>query len=181
MNSRRASASYLHSFIFGVEDSLVSTVGLLSGVAIAAVPRETLILTGVVLIFVEAFSMAVGEFLAEKSSEEYLAQRGGQSRSSGSGPLPRPDGGPARQPLIAGSIMFASYLVSGFVPLAPYVFVPTAGAFWLSIAFSLAALFALGLIGARLAGARIIKSGARMLAIGGIAILVGIVAGELIQ
>lgn len=165
MNSRRASASYLHSFIFGVEDSLVSTVGLLSGIAIAAVPRETLLLTGAILIFVEAFSMAAGEFLAEESSERYLTRREG----------------PVRQPLLAGSIMFASYLVSGFMPLAPYVFLPTASAFWLSIALSLAALFALGFIGARIAGTRLARSGLRMLAVGGIAILVGIAAGELIQ
>ena len=169
MNTRRASASYLRSFIFCVEDSLVSTVGLLSGVAIAAVPPKTILLTGIVLVFVEAFSMAVGEFLAEESSEEYLA-----------GPAPRPGSGQARQPLIAGSIMFTSYLVSGFVPLAPYVVLPVASAFWVSIALSLAALFALGLIGARLAGTNLLKSGFRMLAIGGIAIVVGVVAGEFI-
>jgi VIT1/CCC1 family predicted Fe2+/Mn2+ transporter len=50
---------YLRNFIFGVEDSLVSTVGLLSGVAVAGVASRTILLTGVVLIFVEAFSMAV--------------------------------------------------------------------------------------------------------------------------
>jgi len=165
MSTKRASASYLRSFVFGVEDSLVSTVGLLSGIAIAAVPRETILLTGVVLVFVEAFSMAVGEFLAEESSEQYLEHREG----------------PIRQPLIAGSIMFTSYLVSGFVPLAPYIMAPVTSAFWISITLSLAALFALGLIGARLSGTSIIKSGFRMLTIGGIAIVVGIVAGELIQ
>lgn len=181
MNTRRASASYLRSFIFGVEDSLVSTVGLLSGVAIAAVPPKTILLTGVVLIFVEAFSMAVGEFLAEESSEQYLERREGPTPRPASGQASRPGSGQVRQPLIAGSIMFTSYLVSGFVPLAPYVMMPVASAFWLSIALSLAALFALGLIGARLAKTNLIKSGFRMLVIGGIAIVVGIVAGELIQ
>ena len=188
MNTRRASASYLRSFIFGVEDSLVSTVGLLSGVAIAAVPPKTILLTGVVLIFVEAFSMAVGEFLAEESSEQYLERREGppprpaseQAPRPGAGQASRPGSGQVRQPLIAGSIMFTSYLVSGFVPLAPYVFMSVASAFWVSIALSLAALFVLGLIGARLAGTHLVKSGARMLVIGGIAIAVGIVAGKFI-
>ena len=55
-------ALYLRNFIFGVEDSLVSTVGLLSGVAVANVDQATIFLTGMVLIFVEAFSMGVGSF-----------------------------------------------------------------------------------------------------------------------
>ena len=41
--------TYLRSFIFGVEDSLVSTVGLLSGVAIANASRDTILLTGTVV------------------------------------------------------------------------------------------------------------------------------------
>src|SRR3989338_4103836 len=45
---------YIRNLIFGVEDSLVSTVDLLSGVAAAGVPRSVIFLTGVVLIFVEA-------------------------------------------------------------------------------------------------------------------------------
>ena len=68
------SALLVRNFVFGIEDSLVSTVGLLSGVAVAAVPRETIILIGVVLILVEAFSMAVGSFLSEQSTEEYVRQ-----------------------------------------------------------------------------------------------------------
>ena len=65
-NSR---VSYLRNFVFGVEDSLVSTVGLLSGIAIAGMNRESIFATGVVLIFVEAVSMAAGSFLAETSAE----------------------------------------------------------------------------------------------------------------
>ena len=56
-------AHYFSSFIFGVEDSLVSTVGLLSGVAVAGVTRTDIFITGIILIFVEAFSMGVGNFL----------------------------------------------------------------------------------------------------------------------
>ena len=68
--NKLSSVSYFRNFIFGVEDSLVSTVGLLSGIAIADVPGHTIFLTGVVLIFVEAFSMAAGTFLSEYSAEE---------------------------------------------------------------------------------------------------------------
>jgi len=59
------------NFIFGVEDSLVSTVGLLSGIAAADTSRFTIITTGIVLIFVEAFSMGIGSFLSEETSEQF--------------------------------------------------------------------------------------------------------------
>jgi VIT1/CCC1 family predicted Fe2+/Mn2+ transporter len=70
-----AKAAYLRNFIFGVEDSLVSTVGLLSGIAIAGMSREDVFVTGLVLIFVEAISMSAGSFLSESSAEEYETQR----------------------------------------------------------------------------------------------------------
>ena len=57
----------VRNFTFGVEDSLVSTVGLLAGIAFAGVNAGTVVLTGAVLIFVEGFSMAVGSLLSEQS------------------------------------------------------------------------------------------------------------------
>lgn len=162
--SRRAfTASYLRNFVFGVEDSLVSTVGLLSGIAIAGAPAKTIFTTGIILIFVEAFSMAAGSFLSEHSAEDFIAQTDA----------------PLRRPLLDGVIMFFSYFASGFVPLFPYIFFLPEAAFWLSIACSLFALFALGAIGAKISRLSILKNGLRMFIIGGIAIAVGILAGGL--
>ncbi|MFY9462357.1 MAG: VIT1/CCC1 transporter family protein [Candidatus Sungiibacteriota bacterium] len=158
-------ALWMRNFIFGVEDSLVSTVGLLSGIAIADVPRQTILLTGVVLIFVEAFSMAVGSFLSESSAEEYEAQ----------------SEIPQRLPFIGGIIMFFSYFISGFIPLFPYIVLAVESAFWISVALSLVSLFILGVLGAKLAGMNILKTGLRMFFIGGVAIAVGISVGMLVQ
>jgi len=155
---------YLRNFIFGVEDSLVSTVGLLSGVAIAGAPSKTILLTGTVLIFVEAFSMAAGSFLSEHSVDAYLKQ--GEAEF--------------RLPIIGGLIMFFSYFVSGFIPLGPYLILdPDTAIIW-SVGLSLAALFILGIIGAKLSSTKILYSGIRMAVIGGIAIGLGVVVGKLI-
>ena len=94
-------ATYFRNFVFGVEDSLVSTVGLLSGIAIAGVAQKTIFLTGIVLIFVEGFSMAAGSFLSEASAEEYSARQNVSPRHSA----------------LAGVVMFVSYFVAGFIPL----------------------------------------------------------------
>lgn len=162
-SSRFAKVSYLRNFIFGVEDSLVSTVGLLSGIAIAGMTRTEIMVTGVVLILVEAFSMAAGSFLSETSAEEY------EGRVSNG------------IPLIDGFIMFISYVIAGLVPLLPYVYMSFETAFKVSISLSLLSLFILGLIGSMYTNIKKrhpIRRGIRMLVIGGVAIAVGIIAGQ---
>ena len=152
---------YLRNFIFGIDDSLVSTVGLLSGIASAGVPRETIFLTGVVLIFVEAFSMAAGSFLSEASAEEYSAQKSVGSLRS----------------FIAGAVMFCSYFVAGFIPLFPYAVTEVSFAFPLSIVISIAALFLLGAWSGNLSRSGILRGALRMAIVGGIATAVGIAVG----
>lgn len=159
--SKKVLAEYLRSFVFGVEDSLVSTVGLLSGIAIAGVARETILLTGAILILVEAFSMAIGDFLSEYSSESYMRQAEV----------------PFRRSFIAALIMFFSYFLAGLIPLFPYFLWVSKFAIWLSVSISLLALFSLGVLGAKISSTKVFKSGSRMFLIGGVAIFIGIVAG----
>ncbi len=165
MRRNPSAVSHFRNFILGVEDGLVSTVGLLSGVAIAHIPRETIFLTGLILIFVEAFSMAAGTFLSEYSAEEYA--RGTEHSVKGN--------------FMSGTVMFFSYFVSGLVPLMPYMIWPVRTALVFSILFSVIALFALGIIGAKMSGTHFAKNGLRMAAIGGAAIIVGLVAGIVLR
>jgi VIT1/CCC1 family predicted Fe2+/Mn2+ transporter len=163
--SHASAALYARSFIFGVEDSLVSTVGLLAGVASAAVDRRTILVTGVVLIAVEALSMGVGSFLAEKSTEEY-----GENRRH------------ARQrSALGGAIMFGSYLVAGLIPLGPYLLADTSSAFALSIAASLVALAILGIISGLALKLNVTKQVARIVTLGGLATAVGVAVGRLVS
>lgn len=160
MNSKN-----LRNFIFGVEDSLVSTVGLLSGIAIVGTSTKTIILAGIVLIFVEAFSMGVGSLLSDNSAEEYSTKREV----------------PLRKSFFSSSIMFGSYFVSGFIPLSPYLIFPTSKALPFSILVSLIALFILGYMSAKLSNLNKIRKGSEMLLIGGVAIALGSMVGLLIN
>lgn len=160
---REEFASYVRNFIFGVEDSLVSTAGLLSGIAAAGLPKKEIFLTGIILIFVEAFSMGAGSYLSEESAEEFT---GAKKSISLQGAL----------------IMFFSYFAAGFIPLAPYLIFSVNPAFFFSITMSLVALFVLGIISSRIFRAlHTVRHGLRMLIIGGTAILVGIVVGKLVN
>lgn len=156
--------AYLRNFIFGVEDSLVSTVGLVAGIAAVGVPRTGILTTGAVLIFVEAFSMGIGSFLSETSAQEY---------AEGSEDDPKS----AR----AAAIMFGSYFAAGFIPLGPYVLLPLSAAFWTSIALSIVALFLLGMASARISRTSFFKTGLRMSLLGGMAILVGVLVGIVVE
>lgn len=157
-------AQRIRNFIFGVEDSLVSTVGVLSGVAIANVDRGTIFLTGIVLIFVEAFSMGVGSYLSESSGEAYVARKDGDLGAS----------------LIAAVIMFVAYFCSGFIPLSPYIFIAGGAAMPISIIASFTALFILGAWSGSVTRRNVLKGALRMLLIGGGAIALGIFAGKLV-
>lgn len=156
---------YIRNFVFGVEDSLVSTVGLLSGVAAAGMSQHNLIMTGIVLLFVEAFSMAVGSFLSEYSAEEYVAHAEV----------------PLRYSITAGIVMFVSYFFFGLVPLGPYMVFDPMRAFWVSIVLSLSVLLILGVASAKMFRVNVAKSAARMIFVGGLAIGMGIFVGGLIK
>lgn len=155
----------LRNLVFGVEDSLVSTVGLLSGIAVAGVPRKTIFLTGVILVMVEALSMAVGSYLSETSVQEYQKQKNASFDHS----------------FVGGVVMFVSYLAAGLVPLVPYLIVEGANALILSITATLVVLFLLGAASGRVTGISIIKSGFRMLLLGGGAIVLGMIVGKLLE
>lgn len=156
---------YVRNFIFGAEDSLVSTVGLLSGIASAGIIQKEVVISGLVLISVEAFSMSVGSFLSERTTEESYASF--QEKQSKSFP--------------AAVIMFLSYFICGFIPLFPYLIFSGDTAFWGSIGASSVALFILGFTSAKILKTKALKSAVRMMIIGGIAICLGVIIGIIIK
>lgn len=153
---------YIRNIIFGIEDSLAATVGLLSGIAAEQVPHETILLTGFVYIFVEAFSMGIGSFLSEESAQDYETERTVTSTRAALG----------------GLVMFVSCIAGGFIPILPYLFLAPVYALPSSVVLSLLVLSILGLVQARLARRSVMPRILRMVLLGGVAILVGLVVGK---
>ena len=156
---------YTRNFIFGYEDSLVSTVGLLAGVVSAGVGRKEIIISGIVLICVEAFSMSVDSFSFERAMEE--SSSGYVKKESSS--------------VIASVIMLVSYVSCGFIPLIPYFIFDVNKAFWWSIVASIISLFVLGLISAKILKINVVRSTLRMTIMGGMAIGLGVVVGLIMK
>lgn len=156
---------YIRNFVFGVEDSLVSTGGVITGVALAGVGKEIILLTGFVVIFVEAFSMGAGSFLSERSVRGYTKDSEGKFEKS----------------LAGGGVMFTAYFLAGFIPLLPYLIWDLSTAIPISVIVSLVALFMLGIVIARVSKMNMLREGITMIVVGGIAMLLGRIAGMIIN
>jgi predicted membrane protein (TIGR00267 family) len=65
----------MRELVFGLEDSLVSTTGAVAGIAAGTADAKIVILSGVVLVVVEALSMTAGSYLSNKSHREMLEKK----------------------------------------------------------------------------------------------------------
>lgn len=62
----------IRQFIFGMQDGVLTTLGIVTGVGAANPGRATILLTGVVSLIVGALSMGAGEYLGGKSEREVV-------------------------------------------------------------------------------------------------------------
>lgn len=61
---------YIRQLVFGFEDSLVSTLGAITGIAGGSQDNFVVVLAGMVIIVVESLSMGAGTYLSSKSERE---------------------------------------------------------------------------------------------------------------
>lgn len=64
----------IRDFVFGMEDGLVSNLGLVLGVYVGGAGQFAVILAGLASMFVGAFSMSAGSYLSAKSQREVYEQ-----------------------------------------------------------------------------------------------------------
>jgi VIT1/CCC1 family predicted Fe2+/Mn2+ transporter len=67
--------SSIRELIFGLEDGIVSTGGAVIGIAAGTGDKKVVILSGIVIVIVEALSMAAGTYLSSKSKKQFLERR----------------------------------------------------------------------------------------------------------
>ena len=156
MRLKKINQDYFRNIIFGAEDSLVSTVGILFGISTAIQDKTTIIVTGIIMIVVAGLSMGVGAFLTETSTHKLKGVR--QHTDI---------------PWVDGLLMLISYFLAGLIPLVPYLIFDVSVGRYVSIVGALIALFLLGLVPTKK-----LKDGFRMVSIAGIAILAGFLVGN---
>lgn len=64
-----AKNQYIRTIIFAVEDSLVSTTGLIAGISVGTNNKAVVVVSGIVAIAVEAISMGASEYISDDAIE----------------------------------------------------------------------------------------------------------------
>lgn len=155
---------YLRSVIFGFQDSLVSTTGVIAGVAAGTNSKELVILAGLVTITVESLSMGVGQYMSEKSVHQ-MDKSGKHTDNL----------------YVVGVLMLISYFLGGLIPLSPILLFELPNATTLSIVSALSGLFLLGYLKAHIVKVSPFKSAFEILILGGSATIIGLVVGKLLK
>jgi len=167
----------VREIVFGLEDGLVSTLGAVTGIAAGSGSTYVVVLSGLVLIVVEALSMGAGSYLSEKANREAMYARYAKDphmKKHLPELFPETD-------IKAGFIMWASYLIGGVIPLAPYFFLSIPNAYTPSILGSIIALFGVGVWKARHTKRDWIKSAMEMVVVSLGAVVLGFVIGRVVS
>lgn len=159
---RRVRSGMVRNFVFGVEDSLVSNIGLVTGITAAGQTSAQIIVTCMVVILVESFSIGVAALLSDNSVQEFET---GTSIS-------------LLESLLDALVIFISFLISGSFIIIPFMFFEAQNALSISIGIALAALFVLGIVNGRLSRGNVIRKGFTMLLVGGATIALGALVGN---
>lgn len=158
----------MREIIFGLEDSLVSTLGAITGIAVGAGSTYVVVLSGLVLIAAEGMSMSAGSYLSSKTvadAEEVIHGTEHEEEEQA-------------RPVRAALVMGVFYFSGGFIPLAPYFFLDVKQALLPSVALTAVSLFLLGMWTAKYTKRSKWKSGAEMAGVSLAAALVGYLIGR---
>lgn len=150
---------YLQSAMFGFNDALVSTTGVIVGISTGTGNKEVVILAGVVTILVEALSMGSGQYLSSKSAHQLNRDNS------------------LKAPIVSGLIMFLAYFLAGLVPLLSIVIFPMSYSRNVAIVSALLCLLILGYAKGKIVKVSPLRSALEVLIIGGVTTGIGVLAG----
>ena len=155
---------YLRSGLFGIQDGLVSTTGVVVGISAGIEHKAIIVLAALVAVTVEASSMAAGQYSSEKAVHQM--DRTGKHTDS----------------LILGAlIMFFGYLSGGIVPIIPTILFDQPQARLIAILAAFVGLFILGYAKGHIVEHKPLRSAIELLIIGALATAVGLVVGYLFR
>ncbi|OGH06394.1 MAG: hypothetical protein A2171_02260 [Candidatus Levybacteria bacterium RBG_13_35_9] len=155
---------YLRSLMFGLQDGIVSTTGVVIGISIGVNNKAIIVLAALVAVMVEASSMAAGQYSSEKAVHQ-MDKTGGHTDN-----------------LVVGAlIMFIAYLLGGSFSIVPIIVFdqPIARVFAIGSAF--VGLFIIGYIKGYLVEHKPLRSAFELFVIGSVATTVGVVIGYLFK
>lgn len=155
---------YLRSLMFGLQDGIVSTTGVVVGVATGVSDKSIIVLAALVAVMVEATSMAAGQYSSEKAVHQ-MDKTGKHTDSL----------------LLGALIMFVAYLAGGMFSIIPTLLFRQPEAKIIAIMSSFAGLFIIGYLKGHLVEHKPLRSAIELFIIGSIATGIGLVVGNFLK
>lgn len=166
----------LREFVYGGMDGAVTTFAVVTGAAGANLGVRVILILGFANVFADGFSMAVGSYLSEKSSQDLSIQKGESKAADYDSPLG------------AAVATFVSFVLIGFVPLLVYLIdyifgldAQTDTLLILAIALTLTTFAFIGLLRARVTKISKRKAVFESLGLGLAAAIISFAAGNLLE
>lgn len=165
---------YLPEFVYGGIDGVVTTFAIVAGVMGASLGSAVVLILGFANLFADGFSMAVSNYLSNKSGIELRRHRGVKFSNEG------------KIPMKTGLATFISFLFVGFIPLIPFVlaiFIPLIKEYQFSLSIILTgfAFLIIGSVKGKIIQKHYIKSAIETLFFGGIAAIIAFFVGYFIR
>lgn len=155
---------YLRSLMFGLQDGIVSTTGVVVGISTGINNKEIIILAALVAVTVEASSMAAGQYSSEKAVHQ-MDKNGKHTDNLYIGAL----------------IMFIAYFIGGAFSIVPTIIFSQPIARVLAIASALTGLFIIGYLKGYLVEHKPLRSAIELFVIGSITTIIGVIVGYLLK
>ncbi len=166
---------YLRSALFGLQDGLVSTTGVVVGISTGIENKAIIILAAFVAVTVEATSMAAGQYSSEKAvhqmDESARASSDSRYRSN------HKTGKHTDSLLFGALIMFICYFLGGLVSIIPIVLFNQPEARVIAITAAFIGLFVLGFIKGKIVKHHPLRSALELFIIGAVATAIGLTVG----
>lgn len=167
-------SKYLPEFVYGGIDGAVTTFAIVAGVMGASLGSAIVLILGFANLFADGFSMAVSNYLSNKSGVELRRHRGVRFSSDG------------KTPMKTGLATFLSFLFVGLIPLTSFVlaiFIPLIEKYQFSLSIILTgfAFLGVGAVKGRIIRKHYVKSAIETLVIGGIAATLAFLVGFFIR
>lgn len=160
-------ASLLRDIVFGANDGLVTTFAVVVGSVGGGLSSSVVLILGFANLLADGFSMAMGIFLGARSEVDYEKRK--------NNPHWKQD-----VPILQGIVTYTSFVVSGFIPLTPYLFGFKNPLIYSSLFMALF-LVVVGVVRSTFTHKNIIKGALEMLFLGGSCAIIAFSAGKFVR
>lgn len=166
----KASGEYVAEVIYGANDGIVTTFAVVSSVAGAGLQPSIVLILGIASLLADGFSMAMSNYLSRRSEIAYQTSTGNSNSETDE----------QQSPTSTAAVTFVAFIVAGWAPLFPYIFV-LEPLFRVSLTVTGFAFFAVGASRSLVTDRRWYVNGGEMFLVGMLAAAVAYAVGNLLN